>query len=147
MSDVSGTGEVIVWRLHCASPPERVYEALTTDAGRSQFWAESTRREGDELWFTFIHGEVGPCPVVEETSPSRFALVYFGHDVSFTHEPDGSGGTDLELRTSGFTEEDRDDVLAGWLNVLFPLKGYVDFGIDLRNHDPERSWKQKYVDQ
>ena len=28
------------WRLHLSSPPEKDFESLTTDAGRSKFWAE-----------------------------------------------------------------------------------------------------------
>ena len=36
---------------------------------------------------------------------------------------------------------------AGWLNVLFPLKGYIDHGVDLRNHDPGRAWDDGYADQ
>ena len=39
------------------------------------------------------------------------------------------------------------DVHAGWLNVLFPLKAMLAFGVDLRNHDPSRSWDQGYADQ
>ncbi len=124
-----------------------MFEALTTDTGRAQFWAESTRSEGDLIWFVFIHGEAGPCRVIEATPHRRFALVYFGHDVAFDLAPDGRGGTDLKLSTSGFHEDDRDHVLAGWLNALFPPKGYLDFDVDLRNHDADRSWKQRYVDQ
>ena len=124
-----------------------MFDALTTDSGRACFWAESTRESDGEIWFTFVHGEVGPCPVRTSDRPHRFELVYFGHDVRFDLEPDGRGGTDLTLSTWGFDEAERDDVLPGWLNVLFPLKGHLDFGVDLRNHDPDRSWKQRYVDQ
>jgi hypothetical protein len=26
------------------------------------------------------------------------------------------------------------------------LKGVMDYGVDLRNHDPMRTWEQGYVD-
>jgi hypothetical protein len=39
------------------------------------------------------------------------------------------------------------EVHAGWLNVLFPLKAYVAHGVDLRNHDPRRTWDEGYADQ
>lgn len=140
--------ETITWRLHLSSPPERVFEALTTDAGRAAFWAESAVERDGAIHFEFIGGVTPPpCPIRECTPPHRFALTYFGHDVSFDLTPDGEGGTDLELNTSGFLPEERDDVLPGWLNVLLPLKAYVDFGIDLRNHDPRRTWRERYVDQ
>jgi hypothetical protein len=31
------------------------------------------------------------------------------------------------------------EVIAGWASVLLALKAAVDFGADLRNHDPQRS--------
>jgi hypothetical protein len=31
--------------------------------------------------------------------------------------------------------------------VLFPFKAAADFGVDLRNHDPSRSWDQGYADR
>ncbi len=40
----------------------------------------------------------------------------------------------------------REALLPGWLNVLLPLKAMLDFGVDLRNHDPTRTWNERYVD-
>jgi len=37
-------------------------------------------------------------------------------------------------------------VLAGWVSVLMALKAAVDHGVDLRNHDPQRTWDQGYAD-
>ena len=50
------------------------------------------------------------------------------------------------MTNADYDPELRDELLPGWLNVLFPLKAAVDFGIDLRNHDPRRTWDQRYVD-
>jgi hypothetical protein len=36
--------------------------------------------------------------------------------------------------------------MAGWVSVLLALKAAADFGIDLRNHDPARTWNKGYVD-
>jgi hypothetical protein len=41
---------------------------------------------------------------------------------------------------------ERDDNLAGWVTVLLTLKAAADFGVDLRSHDPARTWGQGYVD-
>jgi hypothetical protein len=46
----------------------------------------------------------------------------------------------------GLPEEDRTEVTAGWVSVLMSLKASVDFGIDLRNHDPQRTWDEVYVE-
>jgi hypothetical protein len=35
---------------------------------------------------------------------------------------------------------------AGWVSVLMNLKAYADFGIDLRNHHPDYTWDNHYVD-
>ena len=61
--------------------------------------------------------------------------------------PDGKGGTDLTPTSSKVPDEEYEDMLPGWLNLLFPLKAAADFGVDLRNHDPERAWRERYVDQ
>lgn len=31
----------IRWKVHIPAPPEKVFEALTSDGGRASFWAES----------------------------------------------------------------------------------------------------------
>ena len=33
----------IIWKVHFASPIEKVFKALTTDDGRKTFWAEETK--------------------------------------------------------------------------------------------------------
>jgi hypothetical protein len=35
---------------------------------------------------------------------------------------------------------------AGWGSGLMALKGVMDYGVDLRNHEPMRTWDQGYVD-
>ncbi len=60
---------------------------------------------------------------------------------------DGKGGSDLTLSHDSGSIESWHEEHAGWLNVLFPLKAWVDHGIDLRNHDPERTWDNGYADQ
>ena len=137
----------ILWRLHTASPPERIWELLTTDAGRERFWAEASRSEAGRFTLGFSMGMEEECEVLEEAAPERFAFRYFGTHVLFELAPDGAGGTDLTLTNRGVPESDYEEMLPGWLNVLLPLKAAADFGVDLRNHDPARSWRERYVDQ
>jgi len=140
--------KTILWRLHTASPPERIWELLTTDSGRERFWAETSRSEGrDRFTLGFSMGVEGECRVIEAAAPSVFAFTYFGTEVRIELAPDGAGGTDLTLTNSGVPEDEYEDMLPGWLNVLLPLKAAADFGIDVRNHDPARSWRERYVDQ
>ena len=135
----------IVWRLHTAAPPERVWDLLTTDSGREQFWAETSRSQGDRFELGFAMGVSGESRILESSAPSRFAFTYFGTVVLVELAPDGAGGTDLTLTNSEVPEAEYEDMLPGWLNVLLPLKAAADFAVDLRNHDPARSWRERYV--
>jgi uncharacterized protein YndB with AHSA1/START domain len=139
--------KTIIWRLHTAAPPERIWELLTTDRGRESFWAETSRSEGDRFILGFQMGVEGECRIVETVPASRFAFSYFGTHVLIELAPDGEGGTDLALTNSEVPDEEYEDMLPGWLNVLLPLKAAADFGVDLRTHDPARTWRERYVDQ
>lgn len=138
---------LIRWRLHLNSPPEAVYEALATDAGRAGFWAESAVEQGGMIRFIFPNHAVWEARILEMLPPARFALIYYGGlVVTFYLEVDGRGGTDLTLIDRGVPVEDRAEVAAGWVSVLMALKGAVDFGVDLRSHDPQRHWDTGYCD-
>jgi hypothetical protein len=137
----------IQWKLHLRAPVEAVYHALTTDEGRASFWAASGEEKQDVIEFRFINGVSHRSRVLEKTSPRLFALEYFGGVARFELEPDGTAATELTLTHSGVPAEEWLETYAGWLNVLLVLKAAVVFGVDLRNHDPRRSWKQGYVDQ
>jgi uncharacterized protein YndB with AHSA1/START domain len=140
--------KTILWRLHTSSPPERIWEMLTTDAGRESFWAERSRTIGPELFtLSFSMGVEAECRILEAAAPARFAFTYFGTRVLIELASDGKGGTDLTLTNSEVPPEDYEEMLPGWLNVLLPLKAAADFGIDLRNHDGARTWREGYVDQ
>lgn len=134
------------WRMHFRSAPERVYSALATDAGRSAFWAESTREEGDVLTFSFVGNLEVEGRILAREPPSRFVLEYFGAVVEFSLAADGGGGTDLSLFATGVADAEYWEVVAGWVSVLMAMKAAVDHGVDLRNHDPGRAWSSGYAD-
>ena len=137
----------ILWRLHIPAPPDQVYAALSTDSGRAAFWAESAVETDGVIDFRFINGYRHRARILERTPPRVFAVDYIDGPARFTLQPDGRGGTDLLLTQEGVKPENHAEVHAGWLNVLFPLKAWVAHGIDLRNHDPSRTWDQGYADQ
>ncbi len=137
---------LIRWRLHLASPPEKVYEALATAEGRARFWAESAPESEGVVTFHFLGHEPHEGRILRREPPVHLAVEYFGTLVEFTLEPDGRGGTDLALLASEVDEHERMELVAGWVSVLLAMKAAVDFGIDLRNHDPERTWARGYAD-
>ena len=85
--------------------------------------------------------------MIESASrPSRLTFRCFGSEVFIRLDPVETG-TDLTLTARDVASHEWHEVHAGWLNVLLPLKAWVDFGIDLRNHDPARTWRERYADQ
>ena len=140
-------GGPIRWRMHLAAPPQEVFAALDSDRGRAAFWAESAVERDGVIEFRFIHGFTCRSRVLERRPPHVWAIDYLGGPARFELEEDGGGGTDLLLSHEGAAPEEWNEVHAGWLNVLFPLKAWLTHGIDLRNHDPARVWDHGYADQ
>lgn len=140
-------GGPIRWRMHLPAPPERVFQALDSAEGRASFWAVSAIEYGGEIEFRFSNGFVFRGRVLERRPSQILTIDYFGGAARFELSPDGRGGTDLLLTHNGIGLDEWNEVHAGWLNVLFPLKAWLAFGVDLRNHDPERSWDNGYADQ
>lgn len=140
-------GGTIRWRMHISVPPERVYSALNTDSGRAAFWAEAAEEIDGQIDFRFINGFSCRSKILRREPPALFEIDYFGGVARFELMPDGRGGTDLLLSHENMSVDSWNEVHAGWLNVLFPLKAWLSHGIDLRNHDPGRSWNQGYADQ
>lgn len=138
-------GLAIDWRVRFASPPEAVWQAWTTDAGRERFWAETSSGGGAGFELSFLNGEALRVEIMEERSLRLLVFRYFGGStVTIDLMPDGSGGRDLRLREEGAAEPLANR--SGWVSVLLACKAAVDFGIDLRSHDPARSWDEGYVD-
>lgn len=140
-------GGDIRWRMHLPVVPDRVFDALDSDEGRASFWAESAQEVGGAIHFRFINGVEYVSRILRRDRPSVWTIDYFGSTATFELESDGSGGTELLLTHAAVPDDAWQEVHAGWLNVLFPLKGHVVFGVDLRNHDRTRSWDQGYADQ
>jgi uncharacterized protein YndB with AHSA1/START domain len=136
---------IIRWKTHFASAPERVFEALATDEGRSTYWAESAIERDGIIEFRIHNYAPFTGRVLARQAPHLFALEYFGTRVTFTLAADGQGGTDLSLLAEEVDESIRTEMIAG-VSVLMAMKAAVDHGVDLRNHDPRRSWVDGYAD-
>ena len=138
---------LIDWKLHLASSPQAVYEKLSTDEGRASFWAESAVEQDGVIHFVFPNQAEWKGKILAQDPPKRFKVEYYGGSITtFELESDTSGGTDLTLTDEGISAEFRNEVIAGWVSVLMALKASVDFGVDLRNHDPKRTWDNGFAD-
>jgi uncharacterized protein YndB with AHSA1/START domain len=139
----------VQWKLHLRSAPDHIFALFSTDAGRCAFWSETSLESENTMTLSFL-GEPHPiaCHILERTPPHRFVFQYWaGTTVEVSLCPDERGGTDLTVTETGFlTAAHREENLAGWVTVLMNLKAVADHGIDLRNHDPERTWKAGYCE-
>jgi uncharacterized protein YndB with AHSA1/START domain len=140
-------GGTIRWRLHLPVSPERVFAALDSGRERAAYWAESAEETEAGIEFRFINGYRHISPIIERNPPRRWVIEYIGGVASLDLTPDGHGGTDLLLTHEGIGVQEWNEVHAGWLNVLLPLKAWLIHGADLRNHDPTRTWDQGFADQ
>ena len=132
--------------MHFNSPPEKVYEALATDEGRARFWAESTIENEDVIEFQFSNHQKSNGKILRREPQRIFSVEYFASQVTFELKSDEKDGTDLFLTAENVDEENRMEMVAGWISVLMAMKAAVDFSVDLRNHDPKRSWTNGYAD-
>lgn len=136
----------IVYRLRLKAAPERVFAYLATDQGRGKFWAERTEQQQEDIVFHFSDGQKLSSRVLESSPSHRFSLTYFnGSIVTFDIQEEPSG-TVLQLRETSLSASDERQNRAGWVSVLLNLKAHADHGIDLRNHHPQYTWSEGYVD-
>jgi hypothetical protein len=136
---------VIRWRLHLRSPVAEVRRALLTARGRATFWAESAEEADGCIEFRILNYPPYRGRILGSSDDS-FSVEYFGTVVTFRWETSPAGGTILTLHSAVEDEEMRAEMTAGWVSVLLALKAAVDFGVDLRNHDPDLSWAQGFAD-
>jgi uncharacterized protein YndB with AHSA1/START domain len=140
MSETSNPVEATDYeqRLPVSTPPERVFEALTTPAGVSGWWMPTTGsgREGGELRLSF---PPGPGVMhVDTAEPSSlvvwtvlacdFLPDWVGTRIHFALRSDGRDGTVLDFRHEGLTPqlECFDQCRQGWNYYLPSLRDYLE---------------------
>ncbi|UII76895.1 SRPBCC domain-containing protein [Flagellimonas sp. HMM57] len=138
--------KTISWKIHLIANPKRIFDLLTTPEGRKSFWAESAEENNGTIHFVFPNGETYDSKILKINPNEEFHIDYFDSLVKFNIEPIENRGSDLSLINEAVSENDYNEVHAGWVSVLMNLKAVADFNRDLRNHDPKRTWNQGYVD-
>jgi uncharacterized protein YndB with AHSA1/START domain len=134
-------------RVQLAAAPEKAFWALSTAAGRASFWADSAEEEDGVVHFRFSNGMSLQSKILAHQAPHQFSLEYFGGSrVDFLLDDDGDDGTLLTVVETGVPEAWYADQRAGWVTVLLTLKAALDFGVDLRNSNPDLNWENGFVD-
>ncbi|MCO6484406.1 MAG: hypothetical protein J5I41_01385 [Saprospiraceae bacterium] len=133
-------------RIRCASGPQTVYHFLAHAEGRAAFWAASAPEAEGCIHFRFPDGQTYIGRILEKLPDTLFRVLYFDTPLTFRLHPDGTGGTIVNVTHEDIPEADYAEVRAGWVSVLLALKAAADFGVDLRNHHPDRHWYTGFVD-
>ncbi len=138
--------KTISWKIHLNSDPAHVFRLLTRPEGIVKFWSESAIQDNNIIHFAFPNGETYDGEIIKIVPYNEFHLKYFNSLVKLYLVASDQGGTDLTLINENVPEKDYTEVNAGWVSVLMNLKAVADFQIDLRNHNPQRTWDQGYAD-
>jgi uncharacterized protein YndB with AHSA1/START domain len=139
-------GNQFVWRMSLASPPERVFELLDTDAGRERFWALRSHAVAGGFELEFPGGLQGRVEVLDRQAPTRLAIRYFGSEAELELKPRGDGGCLFGVTCRCDDPDAWLQFYPGWVSWLLTLKAAADFDVDLRNGAPGRAWEHRYVD-
>jgi hypothetical protein len=89
----------------------------------------------------------GRVDVVDRQPPTRMVIRYFGSEAEFALSRREDGGCLFQVTCRCDDPDTWMGFYAGWVSWLPVLKVAADFGVDLRNGAPDRTWKQRYVDQ
>ncbi|MEQ9423081.1 MAG: hypothetical protein RJQ09_01590 [Cyclobacteriaceae bacterium] len=136
--------KTVNWKIYLNKPPQVVYQFLSTAKGRKQFWAESAEEVNGVIHFKFPNGWEYLGKIIRQIQNEEFSVDYFDSKVTFRLVASGSG-TDLELINEKVPEQEFEEVLSGWVSVLMCMKAAVDFGVDLRNHNSNKTWDQGFI--
>lgn len=133
------------WKILLQKEPKAVYDMLNTDKGRASFWAESAIEDQNSIQFIFINGQKTISPILDRSPHQLFKINYFGVETSFYLQPLNENKTVVQLECVDIPESEYEEILPGWVSVLMNLKAVLEHGIDLRNHDPQHCWDQRFV--
>ena len=138
--------QTIRWKSCLKSAPGKVFLYLTSKEGIEKYWAEKAEKKDGHIQFSFPNKEVYKSKILNQEANKNFPIEYFNSIVDFILSENELGGTLLEVVNSNVKKEDFLANYAGWVSVLMTLKAAVDFEVDLRNHDSQKTWDNDYVD-
>ncbi|MEM8510203.1 MAG: SRPBCC domain-containing protein [Bacteroidota bacterium] len=136
----------IKWKLCLQSAPSKVFTYLTSKEGIERFWAEKAAIKDGHIQFSFPNNQRYASKILNQEPNRNFRIEYFNSIVDLNLSENEFGGTRLEVVNSNVEKEEYLANYAGWVSVLMTLKAAIDFGVDLRNHDPQKTWDDGYVD-
>lgn len=142
-------------RIQIKASVERVFAAWTNDRIVSKWFTEKTviePRKGGRIYFEWVAGDKLDTKVIAIAKNRKFVFPFGskGEEVSVTFKKDGRETLcELHQYNMGTDPTSKWNMhrgcIQGWTFFLANLKAYLEHGVDLRGHDPKRSYKQDYI--
>ncbi len=135
--------------------PEKVYEAWT-DAESLMSWfpvtAEIVPKKGGRLYLEWLGGDKLEAKVIAARKPYSLIIPFGakGEELKVSIRKNGTGSI-CELHQYNMKTDPKTRVemhmgcISGWVFFLTNLKSVLEHGIDLRGTDPERCYRQGYI--
>jgi uncharacterized protein YndB with AHSA1/START domain len=132
-----------------------VFRAWTDDKVVSKWFTEKTviqPRKNGRIYFEWLAGDKLDAKVISISKNRHFTFPFGskGERVTIKFVKDGRGSI-CELRQYNMltTPKSRWEMhrgcIQGWTFFLANLKSYLEYGVDLRSHDPQKSYRQQFI--
>lgn len=142
-------------KIEIAAPPRRVFDAWTRRELVSKWFPVAgviEPRKGGQIALTFLGGDTHDDKVTAARRPSllQFPFGKRGEQVRITFKK-VRGGTCCELHQFNMATTPIAKIQMhmgcqqGWTFFLTNLKAFLEHGLDMRSHDPRKSYRQGYV--
>ena len=142
-------------KIEIAVPPQKVFAAWTQKRLVTRWFsveASIEPKKGGRLFFAWLGGDKMEAKVLGIRKPSLFHFPFGrkGEQVAVKIAKI-RGGSLVTLHQFGMKTGARDKVnmhmgcKEGWTFFLTNLKSFLEHGIDLRSHDPGKSYRQSYI--
>ncbi|MBU0983041.1 MAG: SRPBCC domain-containing protein [candidate division Zixibacteria bacterium] len=142
-------------RIAIKASPARVFRAWTDDKLVSRWFTEKTviePKKNGRIYFEWTAGDTFETTVTSIVKNRKFVFPFDaeGTMVEVKFKKDGRGCV-CELRQYNMKTSPEmkwnmhRGCITGWTFFMTNLKAYLEHGIDLRGHDPKKSYKQNYV--
>jgi uncharacterized protein YndB with AHSA1/START domain len=142
-------------RILIDAPVSKVFKAWTDQDQVSQWFTTRTEiqpRKGGRLYFEWVAGDKWESEVLAVRKNQLFAFLFGdkGETVEVKFRKLGRKCI-CELHQYNIKTDPKSryvmhrDTLQGWTFFLTNLKSWLEHGIDLRSHDPGRSYREGYI--
>ncbi|MFC4619427.1 SRPBCC family protein [Camelliibacillus cellulosilyticus] len=130
-------------KMKIFKPVADVFEAFVDPSKIGHFWfSSSSERWAKGKYITLKYDEYNAEGVIEVLEITDNQKIVFrwgqdgeGHTVTITFMETDPSSTVVEVREDGFDEKDVSQLIdnkEGWVYMLTCLKGYLEYGVNLR---------------